>query len=380
MTETQSLSIEEVRALVAERTRYDDWLSALEAKREETPARVFERVHGDYSARRKDVSVRLRAHVPDLSAMAGEMHERLRSLESTLETLQDERAEAMLRTAVGEFDDHRWEQVRQQVESQIGELGHQREAMSAEADEVRSLLESAKSGPDFEEAALPAEVVADVTPEPQAEAASPVDEVVEVPIIMEVASPALEATDDFATVDTFGITATTSFDEPAAATTTASGLTSSVGSSQPTDEELAELDNALAMFSNDAPVDGYRPAVATPSLNGVDVFDDADLGDLRMDPPRATAVATPADAQAPIDRDVHGVPRSMSEASAPARADGFDDLAFLRSVVDPSSGNNATRTAAGGDQLKTLRCTECSTMNFPTEWYCERCGGELAAF
>jgi len=28
---------------------------------------------------------------------------------------------------------------------------------------------------------------------------------------------------------------------------------------------------------------------------------------------------------------------------------------------------------------KTLKCTECGTMNLPTEWYCERCGAELAA-
>jgi hypothetical protein len=31
------------------------------------------------------------------------------------------------------------------------------------------------------------------------------------------------------------------------------------------------------------------------------------------------------------------------------------------------------------EQIKTLKCTECGTMNYPTEWYCERCGGELAA-
>lgn len=31
------------------------------------------------------------------------------------------------------------------------------------------------------------------------------------------------------------------------------------------------------------------------------------------------------------------------------------------------------------EQVKTLRCQECGTMNYPTEWYCERCGGELAA-
>jgi uncharacterized OB-fold protein len=29
--------------------------------------------------------------------------------------------------------------------------------------------------------------------------------------------------------------------------------------------------------------------------------------------------------------------------------------------------------------VKTLKCQECSTMNYPTEWYCERCGAELAA-
>jgi uncharacterized OB-fold protein len=31
------------------------------------------------------------------------------------------------------------------------------------------------------------------------------------------------------------------------------------------------------------------------------------------------------------------------------------------------------------EQVKTLKCAECGTMNYPTEWYCERCGGELAA-
>jgi uncharacterized OB-fold protein len=28
---------------------------------------------------------------------------------------------------------------------------------------------------------------------------------------------------------------------------------------------------------------------------------------------------------------------------------------------------------------KTLKCNECGTFNRPTEWYCERCGAELAA-
>ena len=37
------------------------------------------------------------------------------------------------------------------------------------------------------------------------------------------------------------------------------------------------------------------------------------------------------------------------------------------------------RTAAVTEQVKTLKCNECGAMNYPTEWYCERCGAELAA-
>jgi hypothetical protein len=37
------------------------------------------------------------------------------------------------------------------------------------------------------------------------------------------------------------------------------------------------------------------------------------------------------------------------------------------------------RPSGAMEQSKTLKCSECSAMNYPTEWYCERCGAELAA-
>lgn len=85
-----------------------------------------------------------------------------------------------------------------------------------------------------------------------------------------------------------------------------------------------------------------------------------------------------------------------------------DELAFLKSVSEeerkPSSrrasnpgggpGHSASRAAeaptpaaapaapagktATPTGAKTLKCSECGTLNRPTEWYCERCGGELA--
>jgi len=38
-----------------------------------------------------------------------------------------------------------------------------------------------------------------------------------------------------------------------------------------------------------------------------------------------------------------------------------------------------TPSAQNAEQVKTLKCQECGTLNYPTEWYCERCGAELAA-
>lgn len=75
----------------------------------------------------------------------------------------------------------------------------------------------------------------------------------------------------------------------------------------------------------------------------------------------------------------------------------LDELAFLRSVTDDDKNAPSPRRASGAQYQidegatpeapldadaeveKTLRCRECGTMNLATEWYCENCGGELAA-
>ena len=31
------------------------------------------------------------------------------------------------------------------------------------------------------------------------------------------------------------------------------------------------------------------------------------------------------------------------------------------------------------ESVKTLKCADCASMNYPTEWYCEKCGAELAS-
>ncbi|HEX9691119.1 MAG TPA: hypothetical protein VGA22_03390 [Gemmatimonadales bacterium] len=58
----------------------------------------------------------------------------------------------------------------------------------------------------------------------------------------------------------------------------------------------------------------------------------------------------------------------------------FDELAFLKSVTESQSAKPAPPEAPKGKGAKkTLVCSECGANNLPTEWYCERCGAELAS-
>lgn len=88
-----------------------------------------------------------------------------------------------------------------------------------------------------------------------------------------------------------------------------------------------------------------------------------------------------------------GSHRSIPFPQAPAPSSPApqqtDELAFLRSVtLDAPSNSRSTPSAPTAldreerpstTVAKTLKCGECGSLNRPTEWYCERCGAELAA-
>jgi hypothetical protein len=102
-------------------------------------------------------------------------------------------------------------------------------------------------------------------------------------------------------------------------------------------------------------------------------------------------------------------PRTLHFPTDAPSTEGLDELDFLKSVSeDDAAGPSALRAsgefatldsgsedqAVGGaettateesgsadtpPQAKTLKCGECGELNRPTEWYCERCGAELAS-
>lgn len=370
MTEETAVTIAEIRTLVAERQRFDEWLTALEAKRAATPVRVFDRVHGDYLARRDAVIAHLHEHVGTLESLERELNGRLQQLDTQLAEREDERAEAMLRTAVGEFDADRWESTRHDVESSLAELGQQREALMAEADDTRALLASARHRP----APLELETIPEAVPEPIA--APSMAPAAELPHVERFATPAAA----YAASGNSGSAIEAAFAVSPEITDEYASPVADVRA----DDRSTEVAHAAAMTSQiDSDVDAAVNAL--DAMPGATVPESLDNIDVYGDPGASTRNSAAPSGAAPRSSDSRPAWTNEAPANGTATRDTFDDLAFLRSVTDTGTSNGASANAtqrggAQGDQTKTLRCTECGTMNFPTEWYCERCGGELAAF
>jgi hypothetical protein len=310
---------EEVSALFAERKRYESWISTLESKRSTTPPHVFERVHADYSARLQRVLEQLASHHASLRELERSLAARLGELESEEARCRDEAAEVELRALVGELTEEQKREVAERTEATLATLSEERARVEGELSNVRTILEAA----------------APRAPEGDGEAAAP-------------AQPAAAQA------------------EPAAA------------SEQP-----------AAAPANVAPPLSGAPAVTADVASPVGpAADDWQLAFEQTPEPRETPSASQS---VPPPSSGDGAP-----VSAPSEPGPFDDLEFLKTMMEPrASGGVATR-GAGADQSprptgaaqpaespteqpKTLRCQECSTMNYPTEWYCERCGAELAA-
>ena len=69
-------------------------------------------------------------------------------------------------------------------------------------------------------------------------------------------------------------------------------------------------------------------------------------------------------------------PGPAPAAAAPSRRSNPGAAAPGRTAETATTQAPAKPGAAG--VAKTLKCGECGTLNRPTEWYCERCGAELA--
>ena len=148
---------------------------------------------------------------------------------------------------------------------------------------------------------------------------------------------------------------------------------------------LAEVDQLIGAAPVAAPASSAPPAARQVGTNrpsgGIPELD-----------PTQVAIGLPADTSALPGAEDMGMPDGAGHTGQ-----GSDELAFLRSVTDSEPAPAATAAPAPAPPPvapqrpapiapngatatnRTLKCGECQTMNRPTEWYCERCGAELAA-
>jgi hypothetical protein len=277
MAEKEPVSLDALNGLLKERQRYEEWLAALEEKRANTSASVYQRVQADYKTRLREVSSKL-------AERAGELRENIDALTLRLEDVsrqesqqRDARQEAELRAAVGEYTDKQWKEIGGAWDKELARLVKEKAALDAQLNELNRIF------------ALSVK-------EKQAEAIA-------------------------------------------------------AGRGGSTDGMRPPISPVVS-----------RPAIPEPPT---------------LNPPTRSEHPSAARVQHP--------PQNTSGGRSP-----FDEFPVLR----PGSGSGAPPSTAvatppsvpktGGtqdprsEQHKTLKCPECGAANYPTEWYCERCGGELA--
>ncbi|MEX2153583.1 MAG: hypothetical protein WD825_09610 [Gemmatimonadaceae bacterium] len=275
---------------MAERLKYEQWLDDLEAKKDSTPVKVFDRVRQDYLVRLQAVVAQLGEHTATLQEHAANLVAKLRELEAAEQAHTEEQAEAQLRKQVGEITAAEWESSSKKSQRELAKIKENQDVIADELNSIRGLL----GGDDDDRTA----------------------------------GSAPRTSADFNELEF---------------------LSSVVGSSTPTGVDalgrksragpLAVSEKSPEAKTSAAPP---KPPEAAPSA-----------------PAAASAGATPA-----------------PPTPAPPRAPVAKKDTPLKT---PAVGDSPSEVRTSGvvEQPKTLKCAECGAMNYPSEWYCERCGAEM---
>ena len=331
MTDTNR-SLSELPGLVTERRKFNGWLRALDARKDTTPAHVFERVQSDYRTRLARVEEQIEAHRHVVDEERANVRSRLSLLEAEERMRRDERSELDLRAHVGELEGAEATSAFKAVDDAISALLGEKEGLQSRINELESLLEERPTPADAQIPPMP-------TPAPTA-----------APIAPAAAAPAPPAP------------------APAQAASAAAA--------------------PVAHASAPAPVAAKPPTPVQPQVRSQTP---ADMAPSKQQPPANeasfdelaflnTVVGTSDASQSLIGQSR----RDSSLVRDDRNASPLSGLGDVKGGETPLAanvtGNNPiTLKATVNEQTKTLKCNECGGMNYPTEWYCERCGAELAA-
>jgi hypothetical protein len=317
MSDQKSHNIAEIEGLLGSRQQLTGWLDRLDAAGSRAPEAVRAKVRADYRARLAQVVAQLGTHAELISSTLDGLRAQSREFGQLRGEEMEVRAEAELRHAVGEYTDDEWQLVELESSGKIEGFDQELARLSSEIARLEEVQALITPGPGL---ALPEPPLPHrPTPEPELM----VTHGVEIPPMHEVQA-----------------------DQP-----------------------------ALTLVKDQTPGSAPLPRPEAPRfVPRTGLPKPRESGPSRAIPFPQSPTPAPPPAQAPAQQQ--------------------DELAFLRSVTldsaPPSSRLTANPAAAAVSPLdreerpsttvaKTLKCSECGSLNRPTEWYCERCGAELAA-
>lgn len=264
----------EIKDLLAERRRIEQWLERLRMAADKTPADVRARVESDYQKRLDKVNAKLQRFVDQIEEALEAHRTTFEGLKRQEEAKSKELAEAELRHAVGEFDEDTWR--------------------------------TKKSG------------------------------------ILEELVTIREGLGD-------------------------------------AEEEIEELEGVLAALEDQGEPDG-----------DVEDAEEEELPPVEVPAPKSKGGGRGKKSQTAFTDELEflkSVTEDEEQGPAAARATGMVDAILDEDELTGAGVGGAAsvekeaagKTPQAGSVDRTLKCGECGAMNLPTEWYCERCGAELAA-
>ncbi|HEY5060627.1 MAG TPA: hypothetical protein VII52_03775, partial [Gemmatimonadaceae bacterium] len=130
----------DVPALLDERRRYEVWLAALEARRDATPAHVFERVQTDYRRRLDQVAAELASRRQAIEEERTNLQSRVSLLDAQERMRRDERSELDLRAHVGELGANDATAAFKAVDDALQQVISERTAVQRRVAELVALL------------------------------------------------------------------------------------------------------------------------------------------------------------------------------------------------------------------------------------------------
>jgi hypothetical protein len=346
MSKSKTNALDALRALIAERQQYDQWISTLESKRDGTVEHVFNRVYSDYRSRLDRVVGEIRGHAEELQLSIAALSSRLGEVAKDEEAKRDAMAEAKLRADVGEYDDARWESMQADAKRELDKIAGDRASLEGQLAELESIKKlSEVTAPSIEA------IRAESSPEP--EQSSPV-----------VAEP---------TTQPAPTPSTASVEAPPAQHTAQRKQFSDVGWPardivEPMVDVTTARQDATAVKSTARPADAPSPAPAARASVGT-AASSAPASPQTFAANMDAALAVPRPSATPVAPPPTPTP-PRKKRDTPTGKDAEISSGFSKPIRTPADSRPEVN--------KTLKCPECGTANYPTEWYCERCGGELA--